>query len=424
MRKRTISWQSLISLLNRYGHINWALADQALISGANFLTGVLLARYLGIAEFGRFTLVWMVAQVSNSVQQSMIVLPMMSLGPQQSEQEKPGYYGAVLALQVGLVLLSFLLLVGGVLLIGARWDIQTLAVPLAFAAGAFRMQDSLRRYFFARRYPARAFLNDAVSYGSQIGLLFWLFRVMTLDTGAVLWIIATTSMLACGVGFCMLARVAWRPENLPAVFRRHWHFAKWLTGTALVQWAAAPVFLFAAGAILGTAAVGAIRACQNILGPANILFQSFENVVPARAAAHYYRSGKPDLSRYIIKVMWSGGILIGALAVFLVIWPEAILKLMYGADYVGYEDILRWAAILRVLAFMALPLQVGLRALEHTRPIFTSYSYVAMLSLIIAYPLTKLLGIHGVMLGYLIIGSVYVALLIQSYRKYNRGNVG
>ena len=32
--------------------INWALADQAMLSGINFLTGILLARYLGITEFG------------------------------------------------------------------------------------------------------------------------------------------------------------------------------------------------------------------------------------------------------------------------------------------------------------------------------------------------------------------------------------
>ncbi len=34
-------------LLVRYSHLNWALADQTMVSGVNFLTGILLARYLG-----------------------------------------------------------------------------------------------------------------------------------------------------------------------------------------------------------------------------------------------------------------------------------------------------------------------------------------------------------------------------------------
>ena len=45
-------------LLARYSHVNWALADQTMVSGVNFLTGILLARHLGIEEFGRFTLAW------------------------------------------------------------------------------------------------------------------------------------------------------------------------------------------------------------------------------------------------------------------------------------------------------------------------------------------------------------------------------
>ncbi len=52
--------QSTVQFLTRYRHVNWALADQVMVSGVNFLTGILLARGLGIEEFGRFTLAWMV----------------------------------------------------------------------------------------------------------------------------------------------------------------------------------------------------------------------------------------------------------------------------------------------------------------------------------------------------------------------------
>ena len=35
--------QRAARLLARYSYINWALADQAMVSGVNFLTGILLA---------------------------------------------------------------------------------------------------------------------------------------------------------------------------------------------------------------------------------------------------------------------------------------------------------------------------------------------------------------------------------------------
>ena len=39
--------QTAARFLSRYSHINWALADQTMVSGINFLTGILLARFLG-----------------------------------------------------------------------------------------------------------------------------------------------------------------------------------------------------------------------------------------------------------------------------------------------------------------------------------------------------------------------------------------
>ncbi len=76
-------------LLARYSHVNWALADQTMVSGVNFLTGILLARYLGVEEFGRFTLAWMAVLFVNGIQHAAINSPMMSIGPKQPEAEAP-----------------------------------------------------------------------------------------------------------------------------------------------------------------------------------------------------------------------------------------------------------------------------------------------------------------------------------------------
>ena len=53
------SFQQLKMLADRFSYINWALADQAIVSGASFITTVLIARYLGMEEFGRFALAWL-----------------------------------------------------------------------------------------------------------------------------------------------------------------------------------------------------------------------------------------------------------------------------------------------------------------------------------------------------------------------------
>ena len=87
-------------LWTHYSHINWALADQTMVSGVNFLTGILLSRYLGLEEFGRFTLAWMAVLFVNSLQHAAIISPMMSIGPKQPEAEAPAYYGAIVVQQI------------------------------------------------------------------------------------------------------------------------------------------------------------------------------------------------------------------------------------------------------------------------------------------------------------------------------------
>src|SRR6202044_1937471 len=83
-----------------------ALFDQALVSGANFATNVILARSLGIREYGVFALSWMAVLFVSSLQWAFIVSPMMSVGPKQEEHERPFYYGAVFFQEIAFATLS------------------------------------------------------------------------------------------------------------------------------------------------------------------------------------------------------------------------------------------------------------------------------------------------------------------------------
>jgi len=67
----------------------WALADQGIVSGTSFLTNLMLARFMGLHEFGIFVLAWMSVLFVNSLQTSLIIAPMMSIGPKQEEKDRP-----------------------------------------------------------------------------------------------------------------------------------------------------------------------------------------------------------------------------------------------------------------------------------------------------------------------------------------------
>ena len=57
----------------------WSLADQIVVSGANFLTMVVLARQLGLHDFGIFTLYWTSVLFVAALHSAFIILPMVVL---------------------------------------------------------------------------------------------------------------------------------------------------------------------------------------------------------------------------------------------------------------------------------------------------------------------------------------------------------
>src|SRR5438067_291702 len=63
-----------------FGRNVWALSDQVLISGTNFATSVLVARELGPAGFGTFTVVYGALQFANILQSTLVSQPHNVLG--------------------------------------------------------------------------------------------------------------------------------------------------------------------------------------------------------------------------------------------------------------------------------------------------------------------------------------------------------
>lgn len=409
-------------LVARYAHINWALADQSMISGVNFLVGILLARYLGIDEFGRFTLAWMVILFASSIQHATINSPMMSIGPKQSESESTAYFGAVIFQQIAFSCGACFLLFAGVKLSGIafpEWHLQGLALPLAAAALACQLQDFLRRYFFTRGRPSAAFANDAILYLGQIFVLICVFLAFrdSMDTTKVLWVIAVMAAVAVAGGMFLVERVELNAAVLCSTACRHWHFSKWLTASAFLQWFGGSAFIVVAGALLGASAVGAVKAAQTLMGVSHVLLLGLENVVPAQAARRFHEGGKKALYDYLKRVATLGGGFMLALASIAAIAPDFWLGLVFGDQYIGYGYLLQWFAVIYLLTFLGLPLRAGLRAIERTQTVFWAYVSMALFSLVAAYPFVSHLGLSGVGLGLLVMLLISVIVHVYGLRR-------
>jgi len=164
------------------------ILDQALVSGSNFVTGIMLVRGLGLAEFGRFTIAYVILLLANSLQLSFISSPMITLGSLcATAEERRGFVRGMFGVQsIFCVAASILAVAGtaGYMMFRPSAGAMEFLFPFASAVVAFLMQDWLRRYYFTVGKAAASFWNDVISYLGQVvvlGALWWAHR-LTLDT--------------------------------------------------------------------------------------------------------------------------------------------------------------------------------------------------------------------------------------------------
>jgi O-antigen/teichoic acid export membrane protein len=400
----------------------WALSDQAVVSATNFLTNIMLARFMGLREFGVFALAWMSVLFVNSLQYALIVSPMMSIGPKQEEQDRPSYFGAVVVQELVLVSLCFVLVYSTLKVAGgfARFsEIRQLALPLAVSAFAYQAQDFVRRYFFATRQSRRALADDTLSYLPQLPILFFLHRAGILNSATALWAMAGTSLLGLVPGFFWMEPLTFSRERIEAIARRHWKISRWLSASALLQWTSGNLFVIAAPVYFGTAAAGVLRASQNLMGVTHVWFQGLDNVVPVETARRFREGGVRPMLSYTrsILVRWGGLTLL--FAIVIAVAPAFWLRMTYGPEMVQYGYILRLYALLYVVVFLGGPLRAGLQALEFTVPIFWSYLAMTAFAFSFAIPMAKWLGLSGSIVGLIVSQLLFqsivgVALLVKS----------
>ena len=167
----------------------------------------------------------------------------------------------------------------------------------------------------------------------------------------------------------------------------------------------------------GTAATGALRAAETLIGINRIFFQGLENVVPKHASEQLAREGRPALGGYLGRVALAGGAATAAVGVVASLAPGFWLELFFGKTYAGYDALVYWYAVIYVVMFVGLPLRAGLRAFENTRPIFWATAVSAVFSIAAAAPLIDLLGMTGAVAGLFVTNVLLIAILYGGLRR-------
>jgi O-antigen/teichoic acid export membrane protein len=394
----------------------WLLGDQALVSGFNFATSVMLARMLGLHNYGLFSVFYIVLQYGASVQNGLLLSPLLSLTPQLPPEDQIAFLQNSSGLQwlfscacVAVFFFAAAVARTGVL----RFDVPgALLLPFALTILFFQSQEWIRRRFYALGDGQSVFWYDLISYGGQVVLLALLWRIHWLSIPSAYIAIAVTSLIAFFVGWTGIASLP-RWADIKAVWAPTWKLGRSLLMAIQFQWLGTQGILLIVAAMVGVNDASGMRAVITLLGPVNIFYQLLDNVVPVRTAGVYAREGQAGLSAYVRRVTLVLGGLIGVPLFLIAVFSRPIMALAFGKAFVSFAPLVLWQCLYAALALLYRMLQYYHRTIGTANVLAKSAVWVSIVSVAGCFVLIRPFGVAGALMSLVAGQAVNVAIPLR-----------
>jgi O-antigen/teichoic acid export membrane protein len=389
----------------------WGLADQLLISGTTFGTMVYLAKGLGPAEFGAFSLAYLALLLANSMQGALVCQPHNILGSSLEGTAFRNFTSSLAFAQlVVAVAFGLLVLVGASAAAVLGLNAHHLILPLTVAVPAWQLQEFARRVLYTKDRVRAAFWNDVVSYGGQLVLVAYLVARHELTTPLALYAVGVTSAIAGVVGLWSIREyLGGRLE--PGAIHESWAIGKWFFAATVANWFASQMYPVLTAGVLGVYATGVFRALQNLIAPTQILANAFQALGMPRAAREHARGGRRALTSFLARA--SVLLAVPLLGYFLLVgaFARPLIALFYSPAYAQAALVIWSLGLAYLLSYTGRVLGVGLAASHRSRPLFYAQLVAAGTTFSAGLLLVRRDGLPGAAWGAALTQAVQVAML-------------
>lgn len=402
------------ALRGRLGSISWALTDQVLFAGSNFLLGLLTARWMAPEEFGALATALVVQTLIITTYEAAFTEPMTVFGAGRYRDRFRSYFGTLL---VGHLLASTLV---AVVMFVAGLHLRSLG-HLYLAGALLGLGASaplvLLRYLSRRACYAISRPRSATISGGVYAVTLFTGVALLADGGSISILSVFACMAAASTGAALATIPALRPmrperEMLREIPVQHWNYSRWSVGTALIRQMPQNVWYFILPLWAGLEGNAALRALSNLnLFMGHMLGAFGMLLLPSLVRAH---AESPARFR---RISLQAGI--GLTAITSVYWVsvwafgEPLVSLMYDGKYVEY------APLLAVLGFSPVAGAIGVvsaaRAQAAERPdIQFRSSIVTLVAILPGIVLAYFFGLAGVVYGSVLVTLVGSLALLRS----------
>lgn len=398
----------------------WAVTDQALFSGSNFVMNVMLARWLGQTDYGVFSLAYSVLLFLGTAHTAFITEPMLVFGSSRFGHRFGSYLRVILRhhwILMGVVSIVPAL-VGVGLLVTRGGEAAATLVACAASAPFILLPWMLRKACYVHLQPRFAAYAGGIYLVLMLAGLAGLRYLGWLNPVTAFVLLAVASVGSVGILMRHLFGIPDEvrdPATTPAaegddadqpfsryVALEHWRYGRWGIGAVFLNWFSNDIYYIGIAAFHGFEATGALRAAMNLILPAKQTFVALGTVaLPMLVSAR----SKGQLKRTSLLTL---ALFLGAAALYAILlaaFRRPLVDLLYGS---GYEEVVPTVLILSTLPLfiaVARALKSTLHAMERPRGVFNASLPGGIFSIVVGMYLTWQFSTIGASVG-LVLGAV------------------
>lgn len=390
---------------------NWApsaaaaLLDQGLISGSNFLMGVILAHWGGPESYGGYMAVFAVFLLIANLYQAILLEPTVvlafSLFPSRTDR-----YVRVLLRMHAIFSACFVAAAGAVLLLAPRLH---MAPPLVNAlSGLLISAPCVLLFWLARSFsyiefsPGGALAGSVVYFGMQTaGLVISYFLGGLTPRRAFL----SSACAACAASLYLLRRYRQSSgpiENEPSlreVWLRQWNFGRWGSGTAAMSWAQLNSMSFTSGYFLGLSGIGALNAMIGLLLPMTQVVNAAVRIALPSVARIYTVHGSDATHWPVLRVGAALTAATTAYCIALAVLHGPLFRIVYGQRFLAFGHLVPIIALSLIPFAVTTACEIGFNGIQQPQASFPVKVVMLFITVPVSTVMTWRFGLTGAALA-------------------------
>lgn len=398
-----------------------AMLDQALVSGASFLTTVLIGRFASAEYLGLYSMGIAVVLALLAVQMSLLTTP-YAVNRHRPEIRSTTYAGSTMLMQLVLLLIALVGLLGAAAAVGGEADAyRRVNLAMAVAVPALLLREFARRMAYAHLSVEAALAIDVPVVAVQLIAIALLARAAQLTAATAFLALGVAAAVGAATGLVALrSRMEIDRNCIRTDAQRSWRFGRWIAGAQLLGVVNTQGVYWVVALVMGTAATGVYAACLAVVLLCNPFMLAIGNMLTPRAAATLAAGGRAALRRLIFAAAAGLAAVMTLFTVCLAFAGDRIVQLLYGAEYGGHGAVVTLLGLTFLVGAVGMALNDGIRALGRADVEFTATLLDSAITIGLGLVGLRMFGLVGLAWANLLGGVAALVLQAVAFARLMR----